>query len=305
MKKTIYLGGAHRGGKAITEKAIKLLPEAKTYDKVLIADPKEDRAWQLAREWKKAGVNSQGLKEPCEEVVENNSTDAIVLAIDTVSPMSMILGKNSVPTQWQLLARGLGVDGPVIGLCGTVVTGASENRSSSIKLIDVMSSFIQPQSSSNIRQNPLNADILHTMRNKVSEHSVKRLEALDREPQDISGGALNLLWGMKTYPMMIHEKPINQRWKETKQQVMETELSLNVKDNREFAVATVGDKNVDFFVVESLRGRRIVKFHLPLVHALPSHANTDKVSRGNINVTDLGLGLLAVASALASVVVTD
>lgn len=107
------------------------------------------------------------------------------------------------------------------------------------------------------------------MRERVSEHSVRRLEVLDRDSQNINGGGLNFFWGMKMYPLVVQEKSINQKWKETRQLALEVELPQELKDDKEFTVSTVGQKTVDFFVIKSARGRRIVKFHMSLIHVLP------------------------------------
>ncbi len=288
MKKDIvFIGGAHRGGRAVTDAALRTLPFPKIFDRIIIADPKEDRALRLAERWSDEGISSTGIKKPCEEVINEIEADKVLLAIDDISPMAQILQEKNLPTQWQLLVRGLGHNGPVIGLSGTIVKGDSANRRSSARLINVLSSFIEPQSSSSIRQNPLNADALYMVRKKVSEHSVRRLQVLDRDPKDLNGGALNLIWGMKAYPMTVQEKPESENWKETKQQALETET-----DYSNFAVASLGQGNVDFFVVEQIKERRVIRFHLPLMHVLPPDVNS-------------GLGLLAGTETSVPAVVTD
>jgi hypothetical protein len=311
MKKTIFIGGAHRGGKAITETALGQLTGLKVND-VVIADPKEDRALQLAEVWRDRGVRAEGLSEACENAIKRIDADAVVLAIDTIKPMAEILERKPLPTQWQLLARGLGTNGPIVGLAGTIREGISQERASSVKLIDELSSFIMPQSSSNIRENLLNADMLHTMRKRVSQHSIRRLAVIDRDPQDISEGALNLFWGMKMYPLVIRERPVDQRWKEIRQQALQTELTTGLKDINGFATAIVGQKAVDFFVIEPIRGRRIIKFYMPFIHTLPNNTGANLQSIGNgsmlgvIGALALGLGLLMIAAPLAApAVVTD
>jgi hypothetical protein len=269
MNTNILLGGAHRGGTAITEAALKYLPEAMQFQKMTIADPKEDRAILLARLWKNSGVNTKIIKRPCEEIVDKTDADFIILSIDDVSPMATVLEKSPLPTLWQLIIKGTGMNGPVAGLNGIVSAGDTNERKASIKLIKDLGTFIQPKSSFNIRANLFNADRLPLLRSIVSLHSVMRLGMLEREPDDIPGGALNFFWAGANYPMVVQEKE-SHRWREIKRQVIEADLPTNLKDSPSFAVASVEDGIVDFFLVETIRRRRIIKFHMPLIHMLPN-----------------------------------
>ncbi len=290
-KQTLFVAGAHRGGQAITAEVLKTGPD---YDQVLIADPKEDRADRLVDSWQDHGIRACGYREPCEVVVDKIDADRVVLAIDTVAPMAKVLRKAELPTQWQLLARGIGTHGPVIGLAGTLVSSDRDSRASSIRLIDVLSSFIEPQSSSRIRSNLLNADTLHTMRKKISALTSSRLGLLEREPEDIKGGPLNIIWDKKEYPLMVQDKPSGERWKEVKEQALDTALPRHLANSREYAVASIGNRNVDFFVIDSGR-RRSVRFHMPLIKMLTAPAS----NRSGF------LGALATAPLLAAAVVTD
>lgn len=307
MKQTVFIGGAHRGGKAITDAVLRALPSPETFDQVVVADPKETRAFELAQVWKANGVRAIGLDDPCEKAVKKIEADSILLAIDTVRPMSTILETDSRPTQWQMLCRGLGENGPVLGMSGSIHEGSSENRTSSVKLIKEMGTFIKPQSSTAIRENLLNADVLHVMRTKVSRHSAGRLGLLDREPKDLRGGALNLFWGDQTFPLAVQTKSANQRWRELKEQALSIDMPQEMKSRNNFAVATVGNKTVDFFVVEESKGRRSIRFHMPLIQALPqdSAAKRDFMAAGILGAIGLGLGMLALAPILSAAVVTD
>lgn len=275
MEKTLFLGGAHRGGTAITQMALETLPGF-NYNHIVVVDPKENRASNLARVWSDNGVMSEGIKEPCEEVVNTIDADAAVLSIDRITPMSTILEKSALATQLQLLARGVGIDGPVIGVNATVTVGDTESRISSKKLIKELGTFIQPQSSISIREDPFNAEGLIAMRRKVSRHSVERLRMLDFEPPDIPGGPLNFFWGTGNYPMVVRESPATHNWRDLKEAALETELPVYLRRSHIFVVAVLAEKNIHFFViVESARGRRMVRFHLPIVHTLPP------ISEGN------------------------
>lgn len=306
MTQKIFIGGANRGGRAFSAAAIKALP-ASTIQEVIIADPKDERAIELAEDWQRFGVKAVGYKRPCEDAVDAvaDEPDAVaVLSIDTLKPMGTMLKKN-LPTQWQLMGRGLGSNAPVIGLSGSINKHDTDSRAASVRLIDELSSFVVPQSSSVIRNNLLNADALQAMRRTVSEHSVRRLQMLDREPTDIVGGPLNLHWGGKAYPLAICEKKDGQMWKENVQQALE----LAKPGRGEHAIALVGSKNVDFFVIEESRGRRRVRFHLPIIHALPATTgnNNGSVAAGMIAGLAVGFGLLGTVAPYmaAAAVVTD
>jgi len=290
MGKTLFIGGANRGGSAVSE-AVLAGNFLDTSNQVLIADPKEERAERLALAWSNKGVPATGWKEPCETAIEKISPDKAILSIDTLKPMAQIINDDSVPTQWQLLARGSGINGAVIGLSGTVTKGDEDGRRSSVRLIDELAGFIQPQSSRAIRDNLLNADALHIARKKVSVHSARRLAVLDREPQDIKGGTLNLHWSEVAYPLAVQEKQ-GKKWSETRDQV----LDAGKKADKTFAVALIEKDNVEFFIVEDVRGKRLIRLHLPLSAPKPS-------SNGNTGLSTI-LGAVAVA-ALAAPLVTD
>jgi uncharacterized protein YejL (UPF0352 family) len=273
MKKNIFIGGAHRGGRSITQEALNNFVD--TYRSVVIADPKEKRAEELALEWRRAGVASRAMEEPCEEAIEklDSPVDAALLSIDTINPMKEVLERHKLPTQWQLMVRGLGVSGALIGLSGSIPAGENKVRELSEMLIGSLGRFIQPTSSLSIRDNPLNADILHTLRKFVSYHSVKRVELLNRDPDDIPGGSLNFFWGDQRLPLIIEQKSPSQKVVESKRQALEAEIPHQLEKSKSYATALVSDQNVDFFVVDQPHGRRFVRLHVPLVHSLPAPAN--------------------------------
>ena len=269
MKRNIFIGGAHRGGTAITDQALQRLA-INELGEIVVADPKEDRAVRLAERWKNAGVRAEPYGEPCEVAIDEVDVDVLMLSIDTIKPMQDVLARSSRPAQWQLIARGLGSQGPVATLAGTVQEGDSPSRESSKRLIGSLSNFIQPASSAEIRENPLNADILHSMRKKVASHSVSRLAMLDWEPKDLPSGSLNLFWGGNQFPLIVEERPTTQLFRETKQQALQAELPIELREVPSFAVATVAPRALEFFVID-LNGRgRSVRFFMPLIHSLPS-----------------------------------
>lgn len=293
MGKTLFIGGANRGGSAVSE-AVLAGSFLDTSNQVLIADPKEERAEKLALAWSNKGVPATGLKEPCETAIEKIRPDRAILSIDTLKPMAQILNDDRVPTQWQLLARGPGSKGAVIGLSGTVPKGDEAGRRSSARLIEALADFIEPQSSRAIRDNLLNADALHVTRKKVSLHSTRRLAVLDREPKDIKGGTLNLHWGDIAYPLAVQEK-CGKSWSETKAQVVDA----RGKADKTFAVALIEKNNIEFFIVEDVRGKRLIKFHLPL--SVAKESKNGYQGFGPI----LGVAAAIGAVALAAPLVTD
>lgn len=88
---------------------------------------------------------------------------------------------------------------------------------------------------------------------------------------------------------------------------LDTELPRNLNNGSEFAVAAIGRKNIDFFVIESQKGRRIIKFYMPLVHTLPAKTENKRNAHktGAIEAIASGLGLLALAPVMAAALVTD
>jgi hypothetical protein len=270
--KKLDIYGAHRGGTTISKSVLsnpKMLANRNLFS-VSVVDPKENRASRLAGLWQENGFETKSLNISCEEAIEKQNPDIISMAIDTISPMAEVLKKKPKhsQTQWQLLARSMGTDGPICGISGTIVSGDSKNEEASIKLIDKLGDFIHPQSSTNITvTNPLNQDILHITRKQISRFSAKRLAILDNEnidPQDLNaeGGILSYLWDGKIYPMVIQERS-SQKLREIEQQALQMELPKGINGNG-FVTAILGQgKMVDFFVVETARSR-FVRFHMQL-----------------------------------------
>ncbi len=152
MKKNIFIGGAHRGGRAITDAALKNDATDK-FESVLISDPKENRAKDLALHWSRAGIRSDAYEEPCEVAIRrvDKPIDAALLSVDTINPMKDVMRERKVPTQWQLMVKGLGATAPLIGISGSVPEGDNYVRELSETLIDSLGRFIRPTSSSAVR----------------------------------------------------------------------------------------------------------------------------------------------------------
>lgn len=310
MKKNIFIGGAHRGGKAITEAALKNDAFGK-FESVLISDPKENRAKELALDWTRAGICSEAFEEPCEVTIRkiDKPVDAALLSVDTISPMKDVMQERKVPTQWQLMVKGLGASGPLIGISGTVPGGDNEVRELSGTLIDSLGRFIQPTSSTAVRENLLNADLLYSLRKFVAWHSVTRLDILDRDPDDMPGGSLNFFWGDERLPLIIEQKTPSQKLVESKKQALDVKVPHRLQNLRSHAVALVSSQNVDFFVVDQPRGKRFVRLHVPLVHSLPAPASPARSgsASGLLLLAGLALPFLGAAAAPAAMAasVTD
>ncbi len=310
MKKNIFIGGAHRGGKAITSAAL-LNDAAGKFESVVISDPKENRARDLALDWSRAGIRSEAYEDPCEVAIRkiDKPVDAALLSIDTINPMKQVMQERKVPAQWQLMVKGLGASGPLIGISGTVPGGDNDVRELSETLIDSLGRFIQPTSSSAVRENLLNADLLHTLRKSVSLHSVTRLDMLDRDPDDMPGGSLNFFWGDERLPLIIEQKSPSQKLVESKKQALDPRISHRLQGSKSLAVALVSSQNVDFFVVDQPRGKRFVRLHVPLVHSLPAPASPARSgsASGLLLLAGLALPFLGAAAAPAAMAasVTD
>ena len=310
MKKNIFIGGAHRGGKAITSAAL-LNDAAGKFESVVISDPKENRARDLALDWSRAGIRSQAYEVPCEVAIRriNSPLDAALLSVDTINPMKDVMQERKIPTQWQLMVKGLGATGPLIGISGTVPGGDNDVRELSETLIDSLGRFIKPTSSSAVRENLLNADLLHSLRKCVSWHSVTRLDMLDRDPDDMPGGSLNFFWGDERLPLIIEQKSPSQKLVESKKQALEVKVPQRLQGSKTHAVALVSSQNVDFFVVNQVRGKHFARLHVPLMHSLPAPASSTRSgsASGLLLLAGLALPFLGAAAAPAAMAaaVTD
>jgi len=255
---TLFQVGANRGGREFLSSYGPQFPRP---SRVLVVDPKRERAISLAKRWQDRGVEALGYSEFCEDVIMGVPEDSVgMLTVDTVRPMvDVIKRRPDLPIQWQLVGRGVGSPAPVLGFAGSVVKGDNEAQESSMLLLDNLSPYASPVSSRHITSDALNARATSFARRFLSRHSANRISLLDREPEDIPNGRINLFFGTEQMPLVVTEGVV-EPFKETKKKVLEIE-SLFINNDRDFAVAIIITDRVELFIVEKRRRGRGIRFN--------------------------------------------
>lgn len=293
MLDNLFQAGANRGGREFVYSYGSKLPQP---SRVLVADPKGDRAATLAERWRSRGIDALAYPDFCEEVLMDIPEDSVaMLTVDSVRPMVDVIERRpDLPIQWQLVGRGAGRDAPVLGFSGTIVSGDSDAQSSSTLLLDNLSPYASTVSSRHITGDILNARATSFTRRVLSEHSARQISLLDHEPEDMPGGRLNLFFGIEQFPLVV-EKGTIEPFKETKKRALEIESPL-IDNDRDFAAAIVLANRVEMFIVERRRRGRGIRFHTTFGESPLSPSLGDNVSRTR------GAGLLEAIETVEAVV---
>ena len=256
---TLFQAGANRGGKEFARFYSPHFPQP---SRVIVADPKRERAVLLAAKWQqKLGIDAVGHREFCEDLVMEIPGNSVgMLSVDTVRPMVEVMEKRpDLPVQWQIVGRGAGSQAPVLGFSGSIVRGDKQALISSALLLDNLSPYASTVSSRHIITDSLNAMATSYTRRVLSQHSARRISLLDRQPKDIPDGSLNLFFGQEQFPLVV-ERGTVEPFKDTKKRALEIENPF-IDHDRAFAAAIVLTNRVELFIIEKRRRNRRVRFH--------------------------------------------
>jgi hypothetical protein len=204
----VLIGGAHRGARSIlaelTDETVRL------YDPCwIVSDPKEDRAEQLSSiaTARFATLRPQPLHMRVQSALPlSRDQDAVVLALDTISDTAETLAvrRREQRVTFQFAGRGPGGSaGTRLAIQGTLVPGDKATEQGTQLLLRTLSGMSRAASSRVLRgPDPITAGILQPMRAAASRQTARHLAEKGREPGDLSGGPLSVIFGQSAYPLV-------------------------------------------------------------------------------------------------------
>lgn len=204
----VLFGGLHRGASAI----VKELKDDTTrlYEPDwLLADPKANRAAQMAGVLRDrfATLNPQPLTMRVQDALASSRDhDTVVLAVDTIADTAETLASRR-PGQrvtFQFAGRGPGGSaGTRLAIQGTLCPGDQETQHGTQLLLTALTGMSQAASSRALRgPDPITAAVLQPLRQVASRLTAKHLGEKEREPWDLFGGPLTVIFGQTTYPLI-------------------------------------------------------------------------------------------------------
>ena len=204
----LLIGGAHRGARSILSE----LPEetVRRYEPCwILADPKEHRAAELAIFAQKrfARLKPYPLQMRVQSALSySREHDTVVVALDTTVDTAETLSarRSTQRVTFQIAGRGPGGSfGTRLALQGTIVPGDQATEQSAQLLLSSLSGMSQAVSSRVLRgPDPITAALLHPLRTLASRQTVRHLAEKAREPMDLSGGPLSVVFGQTTFPLV-------------------------------------------------------------------------------------------------------
>jgi len=205
----VVIGGNNRGGKAIVnelqDKTTRLYePEW------LLADPKPDRAVQMAAVLtdRFPTLQPQPLQMPVQEALAySHDDDIVVLALDTLEDILQTL-EARLPSQrvsFQFAGRGPGgVAGTRLAIQGTICPEDYDTERRALLFLRTLLGMSQAASSRRLTgPDPLSATVLQPHRQAASRQTARHLAEKEREPQDLSGSPLSVMFGPTIYPLIL------------------------------------------------------------------------------------------------------
>jgi hypothetical protein len=205
----VVIGGNHRGCKAIVNE---LQDETtRLYEpEWLLADPKDNRAVQMAAALTKRfpALRPQPMQMKVQEALAYSSVeDTVILALDTLEDTLQTLASR-LPSQrvsYQFAGRGPGgVAGTRLAIQGTICPGDYETESAAQPFLQTLAGMSQAASSRRLTgPDPLSASVLSPLRQAASRQTARHLAEKEREPQDLSGSPLSVMFGPTNYPLRL------------------------------------------------------------------------------------------------------
>jgi len=250
--KNLFQAGAHKTGWAFADSYIGDFPPP---SEVLVSDPKGRRADLLAEKWSKCGANGVAYAEECEEVVKGLPDGTVgMLGVDSIPSMTRVIEGTDMDLQWQTFGRS--TTNVVLGFSGTLYGEDRKSRESSVSLLKKLSPYELPVSSRHIRSSVLNDRALTYTRREVSRDSaecVYRLSSYEAKP------GLKLFFATKQFPLLVFPGEI-EPFTEIEKRATEAEYPYT-NGSKDYAVAVVSPDQVEIFVVERHKGKKLIRFH--------------------------------------------
>jgi hypothetical protein len=204
----VLFAGLNRAGKAI----VTALPDETTrlYEpEWLLADPKEPRAAQMAGVLmdRYPTLRPQPLQMKAKDALAYlNEQDTLVLGLDTPADIIETL-EARLPSQralCQLVGRGPGdTAGTRLAIQGTMCPQDHDTERRALLFLHTLAGMSQAASSRQLTgPDPLSAAVLTPLRQAAARQTARHLGEKEREPQDLSGGPLSVLFGPTVYPLI-------------------------------------------------------------------------------------------------------
>jgi hypothetical protein len=142
--------------------------------------------------------------------------DTVVLALDTVADTTATL-EARLPSQrvtFQFAGKGPGgAAGTRIAIQGTLCPGDQETESSVSLLLPTLGEMSRAASSRELTgPDPITAAVLQPLRQVASRLSVGHLGEKEREPWDLSGGPLSVIFGQTVSPLIAVQGRIQEKY---------------------------------------------------------------------------------------------
>ena len=204
----VLFGGLHRGASAIVKELKDETTRLYSPD-WLLADPKADRAAQMAGVLRDrfATLNPQPLPMRVQDALAySRDHDTVVLALDTIADTTATLAAR-LPSQrvtFQFAGKGPGgAAGTRIAIQGTLCPGDEKSERSVSLLLPTLGEMSRAASSRDLTgPDPITAATLQPLRQAASRQTARHLAEKEREPWDLSGSALSVLFGQTAYPLI-------------------------------------------------------------------------------------------------------
>ena len=273
MKPILAQVGAHRGGNRIADH---LSPVAsQLFGEAMMYDPQPGRSQMLARRYDERGLPATAVQALVDDHWDSFGQDHhLVLSSDDLGSMAGTLQRCSAsPAAVQAVGRGPGSRAPVIGVSGVLPRDAVVERVHAQDLFNTLALAAPRQSSQVIRDDGINADALERRRRTVSAWTARSVGLLERDSADLPLGHLQFHWD-QAYPLAVMPRE-DSSIRRMREQAFSVQTSA-----RQYTVAVLSWRRVDFFLVVSAR-RRMVRLHMAVDVRLPARATDSPRSSGS------------------------
>jgi hypothetical protein len=204
----ILVGGLNRGFRAIIQELTD--DTVRLYERSwILADLKEDRAVRAAEFLKDKfpALDPQPLKMPVQSALPySRAAGTMVLALDTVSQTLETLAARPAAQPLHFQFAGIGPGGSTaahLAIQGTICSGDQNTEQEARLLLQTLARMSQAVSSQVISgPAPLTAAVLKTQRQAASHQTALHLAQKERDPSDLSGGPLSVVFGQSIYPLV-------------------------------------------------------------------------------------------------------
>ena len=246
MSKVLF-GGLHRGAQTI----VKELKDATTrlYEPDwLLADPKAGRAARMAVALANrfATLTPRPLTMRVQDALPFSSEhDTVVLALDTVADTSATLATRLPSQRVTFQFAGRGPNGPAgtrIAIQGTLTPGDRESERSVSLLLPTLGEMSRAASSRELTvPDPVTAAVLQPMRTVAARQTAVHLAEKEREPGDLSGGPLSVIFGQRLFPLIAVQGGARERYSQQTALALESagELPRNAVITRGLSASLV------------------------------------------------------------------